>query len=54
MHEHYGKEAQKHIDSVVANATAREAELASSIKAAAADPALLRQLERIRNELEGT
>ena len=51
MHEHYGKEAQKHIDSVVANAAARETELLSSIQARVDDIVLLQQLEQVRNEL---
>ena len=54
MRERYGKEAQKHIDSVVADATAREAEFVCNVHAGIVDPALLRQLEQIRHELEGT
>ena len=53
LHEHYGKEAPKHIDSVVASATSREAELISSIHAGIVDLVLLQQLEQVRNELVG-
>ena len=53
MREHYEKEVQKLIDSVVANAAAREAERVSSVQDGVADPALLRQLEQVRHELVG-
>ena len=44
MREHYWKEAQRHIDSVVANAARREAELVASIQAGVVDPVLRQQL----------
>ena len=53
MREHYMKEVQKLIDSVVANAAAREAERVSSVQDRGADPALLRQLEQVLHELVG-
>ena len=53
MHEYYEKQAQKLIDSVVANAAAREAERVSTVQDGVADPALLRQLEQVRHELVG-
>ena len=46
LREHYSKEAQLHIDSVVASATAREAALASNIQTGSADFALLQQLKQ--------
>ena len=52
MREHYGKEAQKHIDSVVADAARREAELINNIQAGAVDPALRQQLEQVRRDAE--
>ena len=54
MHEHYGKEAQKHIDLVFANAIARETELLSSMQDGIVDIVLLQQLEQVRHELVGT
>ena len=48
MSEHYEKEVQKLIDSVLANTAAREAERVSSVQDGEADPALLRQLEQAR------
>ena len=52
MREHYGKEAQRHIDSVVANAARREAELVASIQAGVVDLVLRQQLEQVRQEVE--
>ena len=53
MREHYEKEVQKLIDSVGANAAAREAERVSSVQNGVADTALLGQLEQVRHELVG-
>ena len=49
MRGHDEKEAQKLIDSVVANAAAHEAERVSSVQDGVADPAVLRQLEQVRH-----
>ena len=52
MRENYWKEAQRHIESVVANAARREAELVASIQAGVVDPVLRQQLEQVRREAE--
>ena len=53
LHEHYGKEAQTHSDSVVASAIARAAALVSSMQTGIANPAILQQFEQTRQELVG-
>ena len=52
MREHYGKEAQKHIDSVVADAGRREAELIANIQSGAVDLVLRQQLDQVRRDAE--
>ena len=51
LREHYSKEAQLHIDSVVASATARKAALVLNIQTGSADSAILQQLELACQEL---
>ena len=53
LREHYSKEAQLHIDSVVASAAAREAARVSNIQTGSADFVLLQQLKQARQKLLG-
>ena len=53
LREHYSKEAQLHIDSVVASAAAREAARVSNIQTGSADFVLLQQLKQARQKLVG-
>ena len=48
MREHYWKEAQKHIDSVVADVARCEAELITTIQSGAVDLVLRQQLDQVR------
>ena len=53
MHEHYGREAQKAVDSIASKARAREAELVANMQSGAFGLVFEQQLKQARLDAEG-